>query len=224
MLIIASSIADKVMTISSEGVPMSPAMAEFSDFLDDVYEKVAIPSDSKGGPTPSTKYTNLAVVKKEKVDPGDADEFTKATLHGGIDEIMNRKEAIELKDIFKPEECQAKVNLVLVEGAPGVGKSTLAWELCRRRHEIEALAAFSAVVLLRLREKQVQEASSLADLLYHDDPDIQQAVAKEIRSNRGENLLLILDGFDEVPASVRKSIFLAQVIRGKCLTKVLVFP
>ncbi len=205
--------------VISEGVPMSPAMAEFSDFLDEIYTNVAIPPDSKGGPTPSTKYTNLAVIKKEKVNPGDADKFTKPTLHGGIDEIMNRKEAIELKDIFKPEEGQAKVTLVLVEGAPGVGKSTLAWELCRRRHEIEALATFSAVVLLRLREKRVQETSSVVDLLYHDNPDIQQAVAKEICSNRGENLLLILDGFDELPASVRKSFFLAEVISGKCLTK-----
>ncbi len=153
------------------------------------------------------------------VHPGNADKFTKATLHGGIDEIMKRKEAIELKDIFKPEDGEAKVRLVLVEGAPGVGKTTLAWELCRRRHEIEALTAFSAVVLLRLREKRVQKAKSLADLLYHDDPDIQKAVAKEIHSNRGENLLLILDGFDEVPASVRKSFFLAQVINGECLPK-----
>ncbi len=83
-------------------VPISPAMAAYSDFLDDVYENISI--DSKGGPTPSTEYTNLAVVKKEKVKQrAHADEFTKATLHGGIDEIMNEKKAIKLKDIFKPE-------------------------------------------------------------------------------------------------------------------------
>ncbi len=84
-------------------------MAAYSDFLDDVYE-----NDSKGGPTLSTEYTNLAVVKKEEVKQrAQADKFTKATLHGGIDEIMNEKKAIELKDIFKPEG-QVKVKLVLV--------------------------------------------------------------------------------------------------------------
>ncbi len=51
------------------------------------------------------------------------------------------------------------------------------------------------------------------------DPDIQQAVVREISSNKGKNLLLILDGFDEVPASVRKSFFLAKVIGRKSLTK-----
>ncbi len=198
-------------------VPMSPTMAAYSDFLDDVYENITI--DSKGGPTPSTEYTNLAVVKKEEVKKEKADEFMKATLHSGIDEIVNEKKAIKLKDIFKPDEGQARVKLVLVEGAPGVGKSTFTLEICRRRHEVEAMRAFSAVVLLRLREKEVQEAKSLADLIKHTDPDIQPDVAGEMHSNRGENTLFVLDGFDEVPVPVRKSFFLAKVISGMYLTK-----
>ncbi len=209
-------LSDRPLTRTSD-VPMSPAMAAYSKFLDAVYKNASI--DSKGGPTPSTEYTNLAVVKKEKVERGQADNFTKATLHGGIDEIMNEKKAIELKDIFTPEEGQAKVKSVLVEGAPGVGKSTFTLEICRRRREVEAMRAFSAVVLLRLREKEAQEAKSLADLLYHDDPDIQKAIVREIICSRGKNTLFILDGFDEVPVPLRKSFFLAKVISGKRLTK-----
>ncbi len=200
-----------------DDLPLSPEMANFVDYLDAVYKKMAV--DSKGGPALSTQYTNLAVIKKGKVTRAEADRFTKASLHGGIDEIVKKKERIELKDIFKPEANQTEVNFVLVEGAPGVGKSTFALELCRRRHKIERMNAFSVVVLLTLREKEVQEAKSLADLIYHDNPRIQQAVVDEISLSGGEGTLLVLDGFDEIPAHLRKSSFLAQVIRGKQLPK-----
>ncbi len=103
-------------------------MAKFVNYLDAVYKRMSV--DSKGGPALRTQYINLAVIKKETVSRAEADKFTKATLHGGIDEITRKKEAIELKDILKPEGNQTKVSLVLVEGAPGVGKSTLALELC----------------------------------------------------------------------------------------------
>ncbi len=191
-------------------------MADYSKYLDDVYNNVVIPANPKGGPSPGTTVIKLALVKKQEVSQKDVDERTKATLCGGIDEIRLKKEAIEVKDIFKPEG-QEKVKFVLVEGVPGVGKSTLAWELCRRRHKIESMRKFSAVVLLRLRDKEVQEAKSLADLLYHDDPDNETAVAKELRSSQGKNILLILDGFDEVPTSIRKSFYIAKVISGQFL-------
>ena len=128
------------------------------------------------------------------------------------------KEPIRIEDILKPEG-EAEVKCVLVEGLPGVGKSTFAWELCRRWDEIEALRKYSVVVLLRLREKRVQEAKTVADLFYHDSPSIQQAIAEEIASNGGADTLLVLDGFDELPASLQKSSLLVQIIQGACLPK-----
>ena len=158
------------------------------------------------------------MVKKERVSRAEADKFTKATLHGNIDEILKVKKAIRMEDVLKPEG-EAEVKRVLVEGAPGVGKSTFAWELCRRWDEIEAMRKYSLVVLLRLREKRVQEAKTVADLFYHDSPSIQQAVAEEIASNGGADTLLVLDGFDEVPASLQKRSLLVQIIQGACLPK-----
>ena len=156
------------------------------------------------------------MVKKERVSRAEADKFTKATLHGNIDEILKVKKAIRMEDVLKPEG-EAEVKRVLVEGAPGVGKSTFAWELCRRWDEIEAMRKYSVVVLLRLREKRVQAAKTVADLFYHNDPDLREAVAKEITTKEGADTLLVLDGFDEVPASLQKSSLLVQIIQGVCL-------
>ncbi len=191
-------------------------MDRFAHFVKGVYKNVSAAADNKEYPIPTSIYTNLAVVKKE-VDRARADKFTRATLHGGLDEIMKEKKPIFLEDVFKPEEGQQAVKCVLAEGAPGVGKSTFALELCRRWDSIESMRKFVAVVLLRLREKRVQEARCVADLFYHDDPDVQQAVGKQVRLNGGENVLLVLDGFDELPGHIRKSFFLGEVIRGKCL-------
>ena len=119
-----------------------------------------------------------------------------------------------MEDILKPLKGQSKVSCVLVEGPPGVGKSTFAWQLCQRRDDISHLKKFSLVVLLRFRDKRVQEAKDIADLFFHDDASLQQAVAKEVCSRNGEGVLLILDGFDELPASLRKRSFLVDIIKG----------
>ena len=82
----------------------------------------------------------------------EADTFSKATLHGQIDEIYRKKKPVLLEDVLKPEEGQEEVKLLLVEGAPGIGKSTFAWELCRKWHILQAMQKYSLVVLLRFRE------------------------------------------------------------------------
>ena len=82
---------------------------------------------------------------------------------------------------------------------------------------------FSQVVLLRFRDKRVQEAKDIADLFYHPDASIQQAVAKEVCSRNGEGLCLILDGFDEFPAPLRKRSLLLDIIKGSRLPGCTVF-
>ena len=161
-----------------------------------------------------SSYVPLATVLKPRISRDQADKFTRATLHHGIDEILAEKEPTTMEDILKPLKGQSKVSCVLVEGPPGVGKSTFAWQLCQRWDGIPDLKKFSLVVLLRFRDKRVQEAKDIADLFFHDDASLQQAVVKEVCSRNGEGVLLILDGFDELPASLRKRSFLVNIIKG----------
>ena len=53
------------------------------------------------------------------------------------------------------EGSKGPVRFILVEGPPGIGKSTFAWEVCRRWDEIESLTDYHTVLLLKLREKWV---------------------------------------------------------------------
>ena len=74
------------------------------------------------------------------------------------------------------------------------------------------------MVLLKLREKWVLNATSLSDLFrYIYDPDMSKCISIELAKTQGSNLLLVLDGFDEVSHhfhenSVIKSILCRQLL------------
>ena len=170
----------------------------------------------KWPPTPSTTYIRLALVKKEKVSRGEADHFTRLTLQGEIDTILKAKQPITMEDVLKENDTR----LVVVEGAPGIGKSTLAWELCRQWPTLESLKRFSLVVLLRLREEGVQTATAISDLFpCLDEPSLGRCVGEEVGRRKGEGVLLVFDGFDEFPAELCRKSLVAEVISGSYLPK-----
>ena len=151
-------------------------------------------------------------MKKESVSREEADKFTCLTLRGDIDQILQVKEPIELDDVLNAND---KVHLVVVEGAPGIGKSTLAWELCRQWPTLESLNRFSLVVLLRLREKGVQSATNISHLFpCGDDPDLSTLVAQEVKEKNGEGVLFVFDGFDEFPFELREKSLVMDIISG----------
>ena len=194
-------------------------IARYANYLKAYYDTSPISQDYKWPLTPSTQYINLAIIKSEPVSREQADEFTRLTLHGDIDQVLHKKERIEITDILKSKWGE-KIRFVMVEGAPGVGKSTLAWELCRRWDKMEALKQYSLVVLLKLRDKGIQNATRVADFFYHADTDLQKAVVKEVKAREGEGVLLIMDGADECPRSFWKDGSLAfQILSGYLLPK-----
>ena len=109
--------------------------------------------------------------------------------------------------------------LILVEGAPGVGKSTFAWKLCRKWNKGKILSQYKLVVLLRLRDKHVRETKTLCDLFFYDDPEEQKLIVKEVIKSNDKETLLLFEGYDELPAQMQKDkeSILVQIISGKRL-------
>ena len=150
----------------------------------------------------SKYYINLAVISSEEVTRQEADEFTRKTLHGLTEEVMQKKTPIALQDVLKPGHDSKPVRCVLIEGAPGAGKSTLAWELCHKWEELEIVKEFKLVVLVQLREKSAQEAQKISDLF----PTPKNTSIEDVLDSigKGKSLLLVLDGFDELPREQRQ--------------------
>ena len=120
-----------------------------------------------------------------------------------------------MQQVLIPDSDCTHIKCVLVEGAPGVGKSTFAWELCRNWDRMAMLSSYSLVILIHLREKKAQEANKLSDLLYHRNSAFKESVVTDIDDTEGEGVLFIFDGFDELSHEQRApgSIFV-DIING----------
>ena len=173
--------------------------------------RVLAPAD-KYLPTLKAPYINLAMIKKVNCNFDERDEFTRRTLHGGVDQIIASKTPISIRELLTPEKGEP-VRFILVEGPPGIGKSTFAWEVCRRWDEIESLRDYHTLVLLKLREKWVLSATSPSDLFrFPPDPEFSKSIANALNESCGRNLLLVLDGFDEVSHSFHENSIIKSIL------------
>ena len=208
--------------------PESP-LGKYAIFLKDYYTRHHAPW-SKWPQVDTRKYINLAVIKNEYANREDLVQFRQQTIHGSIDDILEWKAPIRMEDILKPncvydihddeKHEHYPVTQILIEGAPGIGKSTFAWEVCQKWGQHQLFNEYSLVVLLKFQDKRVQEARSVFDLFYYPLPELKSDIIRNIVLSGGHGLLLILEGFDEAPASkrARDSIFV-RLFRGEELPK-----
>ena len=168
-------------------------------------------ASNKWLPSPTQKIFNLAIIKKERIQRGKIDdEFVHKTIRGQVDDILSKKSPIELENIFKNVEGERKV--ILIDGAPGSGKSTLTVHICQRWSRGELFQEFSIVILVQLRDPAVQRAQTIADLLPCPDTESAQNVANAITANYGRGVLWVLDGWDELPSHLREKSLLRDMI------------
>ena len=197
---------------------LSSVLKKYQEYLKSCYAARALAPADKYLPTLSVPYINLAMVGKGY--PNERDEFTRQTLHGGVDQILESKTPISIKDLLTPEDSGRPVRFILVEGPPGIGKSTFAWEVCRRWDEIKSLKYYHTVVLLKLREKWVLNATSLADLLrYPSHPFLSKRIADEVVQSQGRKHLFVLDGFDEISHSFHENSVIKSILCRELLPK-----
>ena len=201
-----------IVPVPHTSAATSSAISRYGDYLEGVYSRSPVSSDGKFPPTPSKTYVNLAVVKHAS-HIRDIEQLRKNTLHGRVDEMIKGKTKIELTDILKTHKDGNPVSLVFIEGPPGIGKSTLAWELCRRWDRKQ----YDLAVLLRLREREVQKIECIADLFPHGNKHLQQLVTKEVLGREGKGVLFILDGYDELPVKLRQQGLLLKLVKGEDL-------
>ena len=134
-------------------------------------------------------------------------------LLGNITEVLEKRKEISIEQILETEG-QGKLRLILIEGSPGIGKSTLAWELCRKWEEFACMRQYSLVILLRLREEEVQNISNVSYLFLSHE---RETIEKEVSDSQGRGILFILDGFDELPKQLQQKGFLLDLIKGRVL-------
>ena len=204
---------------SSVKVPsQSQSVIRYAEYLRDVYKRQLLPVEKKLQPKSTKQFVNLAMIHKQKEKQSELDAFTSATIHGSVDDIVETKKSIVLQDIGKLEDGSLPC-CILIHGAPGVGKTTLAWEMCRQWGEGRLLQQFSLVILLKMRDITMQEATDVTSLFSRHDLELQKIVSKEVTQNRGASILLFLEGYDELPQEMQKDSIFASILEGQVLPK-----
>ena len=196
-----------------------PVITKYADFLRSVYSRRSRPiEESKWHPLSTKTFINLAMICKGKENKIEMDEFTAATIRGNVDDIVDSKKPIKLEEIGSLEDG-SPARCILIQGAPGVGKTMLAWQLCRKWGAKELLQDFRVVVLLKMRDKHVQEAKQLDDLFTFpfQDPEMHNELCKEIGKNAGKFLLLLLEGYDELPTALQQKSIFSDIVIGAVL-------
>ena len=175
------------------------------------------PSSSNQWPPSATKkFFRLAMIQTAEVQKGKIDDgFVRMTITGKVDDILQQKYPIKLENIFREMGGQGKV--VLLDGAPGCGKSTLSVYICQQWEKGQLFNQFQFVILIRLRDPAVKSAKGLADLLPCPDTKIAQQLAAGMLANKCRDVLFILDGWDELPPNLRKNSIFYQLVQPKLL-------
>ena len=192
-------------------------MVKLDEYAEDLksdykFETYATTDDIKWPPPVDKKYK---VFRLEIVEANiwrsdfDSDWVRCKKIHEKVDKVVKQRDPIELKDIFDKIEGQRK--RVLMEGAPGSGKSTLSFHICREWADGKLFQDYKLVVLIRLRDLSIQEAKTIDELLQKTVGE----VADEIKRVKGRNILFVLDGWDEIRETKPGYSTILHLIRGK---------
>ena len=122
-----------------------------------------------------------------------------------------------------PLENSKEPCFVLIEGAPGIGKSVLLKEIAYRWGKTELLHNFELVLLVCLHDPSLQKIKSVDDLLqlfykgHNNATEIVFACSEYLSKNGGKSLVLLLDGYDEYPRNLQENSLITDILQRQVL-------
>ena len=167
----------------------------------------------------SLPFVNLALARFY-LSAQHAQEMFVEAVREGVDNVYTYQTGkVECETI---PELVKKHKLVIISGAPGVGKSTLARKICQDICQTTGCHGYILIILVELRdllhfEKDFQLVNILQLLRGMMTQDVSpKTLSEELYKNLGRGVLFILDGFDELPPHLRQSNFLVNLLSHNC--------
>ena len=161
-------------------------------------------------PSLDAGYIKLVLLPKKQVERGEIkNDDMYAKICGGIDNEIDTSKEVDLQQLLALNPADEH-KVILFEGAPGSGKSTLFWHICQKWQSGELFRQFTLVFLVQLKDTGVHAAKCLVDLIpcmpsrSQQFRELQKSIESEIEAIHGKGVLIMLDGWDEVPTKLRQ--------------------
>ena len=226
--ILLDSQEQRFQNITSTVINIPDCVLRFASYLKDRYKRMPVLPDTWPPPLDEKDhFTNLALIERRKhcklpqAKSKNSIEYDYA--YGNVDNIVERKQAIKLENLFEPlagEDSTQDQFIILMDGAPGVGKTTISRKICKMWSNDKYISHFQLVIFLPLRELLICSNISVVDLLPADDPKLKDQIVQHVQRTSGSGILFIFDGFDELSSYQRTkhSLFL-DIVKGNKLHK-----
>ena len=178
-------------------------------------------------------YTTLAFIhnKDKRTDTVRFSVSEELAVAGKIDTSqlykhtdLNASMTKNISDIFLPAESSNRsfVDLhVLIEGAPGIGKTVLTKEIAYLWAKKELLISKNLLLLVFLRECHQKPLRSIESLVQHvfKSSEMTAHLASYLSQTDGKDAIFIFDGYDELSEENKKESVIVDIICRRILTK-----
>ena len=123
------------------------------------------------------------------------------------------------KDISELFPTASASYFILIEGAPGIGKTVLSKEIACQWAENKLLNFKKLVFLLFLRDPKLQKMETLENLTQYlcSNNKVGSDLSEYLFKNKGKDLTIIFDGYDEMPEEDKSNSLVAKIIRRDIL-------
>ena len=160
-------------------------------------------------------FTSVALIHQKKhKTKRDIIEFANMHLKG--DFIKSGKITTNIADIFALAECTGRPYTLLIEGAPGIGKTVLSKEIVFQWANGNLLKNERLVFLIYFRDPKIRKINNFESLIeYISYSLISKSIEQYIGSVSGKDVTLVFDGYDEYPDMLREDSYLSDVINRK---------
>ena len=140
------------------------------------------------------------------------------------DALKASKTTTEVSEILAPLGVSGNSQTILIEGAPGIGKTILLKQIAYSWAKQVVLQKYELVLLVYLRDPTVQKMSTPEQLFQYfckpfgsNAAKIAVTCSEYFLSNNGITLTILFDGYDEMPKELRDDSLIADILNRKVL-------
>ena len=208
-----SDYSERQACLPPDPKPEDPSVNQFVTDLRQVCRTAQPPT---WDPLPQCQHVKLAMIKEKGKRCGSDKTIAVSRVEGDVDKMLTTKVPVGSDRIFDAGTFDDERQVILVEGVGGMGKTSLAYQYAKKWAEGK-LSTFDAVALVRLRDLNEHDVREVDRILPHllflaSGNSISKDMARLIVEK--QKILLILDGWDESPASIRKPSFMKDLLRS----------